>query len=119
MTDRYAELDAEIARLHGDLDFERDVAEKARLLGPDVVDDSGYFTTQRVDDGTAASNYPSPHRAWADCRAIRLRSSGATATRSRGSISPWRTNDLGSTCRSHTMHCTTQRPRWRCWGRCE
>ena len=32
VTDRYAELDAEIARLHGDLDFERDVAEKARAF---------------------------------------------------------------------------------------
>ena len=58
MTDQYAELHAEIARLRGDLDFERDVADKPRAFGrppgPDVVDDSGYFTALRVDDLLAA-----------------------------------------------------------------
>ena len=58
MTDQYAELHAEIARLRGDLDFKRDVAEKARAFGPppgpDVVDHSGYFTALRVDDLLAA-----------------------------------------------------------------
>ena len=34
MTDQYAELHAEIARLRGDLDFERDVADKPRAFGP-------------------------------------------------------------------------------------
>ena len=52
MTDQYAELHAEIARLRGNLDFERDVADKPRAFGPpprpDVVDDSGYFTALRV-----------------------------------------------------------------------
>ena len=54
MTDRYAET----ARLRGDPDFERDVADTARAFGPppgpDVVDDSGHFTAQRVDDLLAA-----------------------------------------------------------------
>ena len=54
MTDRYAALNDEIDRLRGDPDFERDVAETARAFGPppgpDVVDDSGHFTAQRVDD---------------------------------------------------------------------
>ena len=58
MTDQYAELHAEIARLRGDLDFERDVADKPRAFGPppgsDVVDDSGYFTALRVGDLLAA-----------------------------------------------------------------
>ena len=34
MTDQYAELHAGIARLRGDLDFERDVADKPRAFGP-------------------------------------------------------------------------------------
>ena len=34
MTDQYAELHAEIARLRGDLDVERDVADKPRAFGP-------------------------------------------------------------------------------------
>ena len=54
MTDRYAELHAEIARLRGDPEFERDVAETARAFGPppgpDAVDDPGCFTAQRVED---------------------------------------------------------------------
>ena len=54
MTDRYAALNDEIDRLREDPDFERDVAETARAFGPppgpDVVDDSGHFTAQRVDD---------------------------------------------------------------------
>ena len=58
MTDQYAELHAEIARLRGDLDFERDVADKPRAFGPppgpDVVHDSGYFTALRVDALLAA-----------------------------------------------------------------
>ena len=58
MTDQYAELHAEIARLRGDLDFERDVADKPRAFGPppspDVVDDSGCFTALHVDDLLAA-----------------------------------------------------------------
>ena len=53
MTDRYPTVNAEIARLRGDPDFERDVAETARAFGPppgpEVDDDSGYLTAQRFD----------------------------------------------------------------------
>ena len=58
MTDWNATQNAEIARLCGDPDFERDVAETARAFGPppgpDVDDDSGYLTAQRVDALVAA-----------------------------------------------------------------
>ena len=56
--DRYAELNAEIARLRGDPEFEREVAKQADDFGPpfagDVIDDSGYFTATRIDELLAA-----------------------------------------------------------------
>ena len=56
--DRYAELHAEIDRLRGDPEFERDVAKRADDFGPplagDVIDDSGYFTARRIDELLAA-----------------------------------------------------------------
>ena len=56
--DRYAELQAEIDRLRGDQEFERDVAEQAADFGPplagNVIDDSGYFTATRIDELLAA-----------------------------------------------------------------
>ena len=54
MTDRCVALHAEIARLRGGPDFKRDIAETACVFGPppgpDVVDDSGYFAAQHVDE---------------------------------------------------------------------
>ena len=58
--DHYAALNAEIERLRGDPDFERDVDQVARGFGPPpdpedlVIDDSGYFTACRVDELLAA-----------------------------------------------------------------
>ena len=54
MTDQYAELHAEIARLRGDLDVERDVPTSRVPSDRHPVDDSGYFTALRVDDLLAA-----------------------------------------------------------------
>ena len=66
--DHYAALNAEIERLRGDPDFERDVDQIARGFGPPpdpedlVIDDSGYFTACRVDELLAAGELPRRRR---------------------------------------------------------